>query len=49
MKYTIKGVWRCRVRRWLVILQGKFGPVEVARFGLKREAIAYVIAQEKKS
>ena len=42
MIYRIKKVWRCGVKRWLVMLDDK----EVARFALKREAIAWIISQE---
>lgn len=41
-KYRIKDVWRCGVKRWLVLL----GETEVARFELKREAIAWILKQE---
>ena len=44
MTYHIKDVWRCGVKRWLVMLDDK----EVARFELKREAIAWIISQEAK-
>jgi hypothetical protein len=44
MKYRIKDVWRCGVKRWLVLL----GDTELARFELKREAIDWIIEKEKK-
>lgn len=39
--YRIKDVWRCGIKRWLVLL----GDKEVARFELKREAIEWAMAQ----
>jgi hypothetical protein len=42
--YTIKDVWHCGIKRWLVLL----GDKEVARFELKREAIAWILKQEAK-
>jgi hypothetical protein len=41
-RYRIVKVWRCGVRRWLVLL----GDTEVARFALKREAIDWIMKQE---
>jgi hypothetical protein len=43
-KYTIKDVWRCGVKRWLVLIDDR----ESARFELKREAVQYVLEQERK-
>lgn len=42
MKYHIKKVWRGGYKRWLVLLDDK----EVARFELKREAVAWIRNQE---
>jgi hypothetical protein len=41
-RYRIVDVWRCGVKRWLVM----WGQTEVARFDLKREAIAWILKQE---
>lgn len=44
--YTIKGVWRCGVKRWLVIQDRD--PIEVARFELRREAIKWILELEQR-
>lgn len=43
-RYRIVKIWRCGYRRWLVQLDG----IEVARFALKREAIAWILEREAK-
>ncbi len=44
MKYQIKKVYRCGVKLWLVLPKG--GDIEIARFALKREAVAYILRLE---
>ena len=44
--YMIKDVWRCGVKRWLVIQD--YNPIEVARFELRREAVAWILKQEQR-
>jgi hypothetical protein len=41
-RYRIVKVWRCGYRRWLVYL----GNTEVARFTLKRDAVAWILQEE---